>query len=72
MTQYLLAFVQLLAAVATTASAYAAYRSRDNQRAAELAEMKADIRLLLKRMDGAEESLRLALTDCLEQKRGIA
>lgn len=72
MTQYLLAFVQLLAAVATTASAYAAYRNRDNRRAAELAEMKADIRLTLNRLDNLENSLRLVLADQLDQKRGIA
>ena len=72
MAQYVLTIIQLLGAIAATASAYGAYRSRDNERAAALAEIKADVRMTVKRLDDLESAFRAVSAEIWDKKRGIA
>lgn len=72
MMQYVLTCIQMLGAVAAALSAYGAYRARDNERAAALAEIKADLRAALKRLDNLEDALSALNADWRNGKRGIA
>lgn len=48
---------QALSCAISALAAYAAYRARDNERAATLSEMRAEIRQLSRRMERLENAL---------------
>lgn len=55
------AVLQLLATLSAAWGAFSAYRTRDNERACALSEIRADIRHIMKRLDRIEEGKTLKI-----------
>lgn len=50
--------LQLIATVASAWGAFSAYRTRDNERAAALSEIKNEVRHIMRRLDALEDASR--------------